>query len=102
MSAYILFDNLSVKDPGKLEAYKAAVRPVVEKFGGRYLVLGGRFEAREGTWKPRFPVMLEFPSYEQARRWYDSDDYRELKALRLASGDFNAVVIEGLDTPRSS
>jgi uncharacterized protein (DUF1330 family) len=101
MSAYILFDNLAVRDPAKLEAYKAAVKPVVERFGGRYLVLGGRFEAREGTWKPRFPVMLEFPSYDQARRWYDSDDYRELKALRLASGHFNAVLIEGLVAPRS-
>ena len=81
MSAYCLFDNLEVRDPKKLEEYKTRALSVVEQYGGRYVVLGGKFDIVEGDWGPTFPVMIEFPSLEQAHRWYDSDEYRELKAL---------------------
>ena len=96
MSAYCLFDNLEVTDISKLEEYKTRVAPIVQRYGGRYVVLGGKVELVEGTWKPVFPVMIEFPTIDQARRWYDSEEYRELKALRLSAGRFNAVFIEGL------
>lgn len=96
MPGYCLLDNLNVTDPARLEQYKARVASVVQKFGGRYLVLGGKVELVEGEWRPTFPVMIEFPSFEHARNWYYSEDYRDLKALRLAAGRFNAVLIEGL------
>jgi uncharacterized protein (DUF1330 family) len=41
-------------------------------------------------------VIIEFPGLEQAHRWYGSDEYRELKALRLSAVRSNAVFIEGL------
>ena len=96
MSAYCLFDNLEVTDPTKLEEYKNRALPVVERYGGRYVVLGGKFDTVEGEWRPTFPVMIEFPSLEQAYRWYDSDEYQELKALRLSAVRSNAVFIEGI------
>lgn len=99
MSAYCLLDNLEISDADKLERYKRDVGAVVRAYGGRYVVLGGEAELVEGNWKPTFPVMIEFPSFEQARRWYRSEDYRDLKALRLSSGRFNAVLIEGLESP---
>ena len=96
MSAYCLFDNLEVTDPAKLEEYKHRALPVVEHYGGHYIVLGGKFDRVEGEWQPTFPVMIEFPNLEQAYRWYDSDEYRELKALRLSAVRSNAVFIEGI------
>jgi uncharacterized protein (DUF1330 family) len=42
-----------------------------------------------------FPVVIEFPSLEDAHRWYDSDEYRNPKALRLAATRGNAVFIDG-------
>lgn len=95
MSAYCLFDNLEIHDASKLERYKSRVAAVVEKFGGRYVVLGGRVDRVEGSWQPTFPVMIEFPSLDDAHRWYDSDDYRDLKELRLSAGRFAAVFMEG-------
>src|SRR5690554_2368746 len=97
MPAYCLVDNLEISDPDKLEEYKLGVAAVVGAYAGRYVVLGGETELVEGSWKPTFPVMIEFPSFEQARRWYHSEDYRDLKALRLSAGRFNAVLIEGLE-----
>ena len=96
MSAYCLFDNLEVIDSAKLEEYKQRALPVVEQYGGRYVVLGGKFDIVEGEWGPTFPVMIEFPSLEKAYRWYDSDEYRDLKMLRLSAVRSNAVFIEGI------
>ena len=75
---------------------KARVAAVVEQFDGRYVVVGGQTDLVEGDWQPTYPVMIEFPSLEQAHRWYNSEEYRELKELRMSAGRFNAVFIEGL------
>jgi len=96
MSAYCLFDNLEVTDGAKLEEYKSRVLPTVQRYGGRYVVLGGRTDVVEGQWRPTYPVMLEFPSLEHAHRWYDSEEYRELKSLRLSAVRSNGVFMEGL------
>jgi len=95
MPAYFFVDVREVRDRARLDDYRARVTPVVEKFGGRYLVRGGPFEVVEGQWQPVFPVLVEFPSMEQARRWYDSEEYRELKQLRLSITDSRGVFIAG-------
>lgn len=95
MAAYCFLDVLEVTDPEKLEKYREGVLYTVERYGGRYLTVGGQCDVVEGDWKPVFPVLIEFPSLEEAHRWYDSDEYRELKALRLAATKGNAVFIEG-------
>jgi uncharacterized protein (DUF1330 family) len=96
MAAYCLFDNLEVLDAAKLTEYKDRVGPVVERFGGRYVVLGGTIDVMEGQWRPAFPVMIEFPNLEQAHAWYSSDEYAALKALRLSAVRSNAVFLQGL------
>ncbi len=96
MPAYFLFDIREVKDPAKMEEYKTSVAPVVEKFGGRYVVIGGPFEVLEGSSAPVYPVMVQFPDIDQARRWYNSEEYRELKALRLAATISNATLMAGV------
>lgn len=100
MAAYCFFDVLEVVDPDKLEKYRDGVMATVESHGGRYLTVGGRWDVVEGEWQPVFPVLIEFPSLEQAHRWYDSEEYRELKALRLAATKGNAVFIAGNEFKR--
>ncbi len=96
MSAFFFFDNLEVTDPAALETYKNSVGPVVAKYGGRYRVLGGAMTAFEGSWQPRYPVIIEFDDADKARAWYNSEDYSALKALRQSAVVCNAVLIEGL------
>jgi len=95
MSAYCFFDVREITNPKKVEEYQAGVAATVEQYGGRYLVLGGSFDVIEGDWRPGFPVIVEFPSLDQAHRWYDSVEYRPLKSLRLAGTRSNAVFIDG-------
>ena len=94
MPAYCLFDVLEITDSEKMETYRAGVFPTVEKYGGRYVVIGGPLEVVEGHWRPAFPVMLEFPSLAAAHRWYDSPEYAPLKALRLQATRGNAVFMD--------
>jgi uncharacterized protein (DUF1330 family) len=93
MPAYALFDNVHVTDPDALNQYKAAVLPVVDRFGGRYVVVGGEWETLEGDWSPTYPIMIEFPDMAAARAWYHSDDYRPLRDLRHRAATVNAVLL---------
>lgn len=94
MKSYCLFDCLQVNDTEKLEAYKKEVIPLVEKFGGKYIINRGKIKVIEGEWKPTFLVMIEFPNQEDAWTWYNSTEYQLLKDLRLSISISNGIIIE--------
>ena len=95
MAAYVLAD-VNVKDPALFEEYRGKVGATIEKYGGRYIVRGGSTEVLEGEWQPRRVVVLEFPSLERAKEWYNSADYRPLIALRQRAADTQVVMVEGV------
>ena len=94
MSAYLVVD-IEVTDPEAYDKYRSQVPSLVAKHGGKYLVRGGPFEILEGDWTPKRLVLLEFPSIEAAREFYDSDEYRPLKEIRLKATNSNLVLVEG-------
>ena len=95
MSAYFIVD-IDIHDAAGLEEYRKQVPATITKYGGRFIVRGGKVEQLEGEWQPKRLVLLEFPSVEQARRWYDSEEYRPLKAMRLKASSSNLILIEGV------
>ncbi len=95
MPAYIVAD-VTVTDQALMEEYRKRVPATLAKYGGRFVVRGGAHRTVEGDWKPNRLVILEFPSLEQAQRWYDSEEYREPKAMRLRAGLTNLVMVEGV------
>ena len=95
MPAYFIVD-IDVTNPTAFEEHRKAVPATVEKYGGKFLVRGGRMEVVEGSWRPKRVVVTEFPSLEQARRWYYSEEYRVLKALRLRTSKGNVILVEGV------
>ena len=97
MPAYVIVD-VTVTDQAAMDEYRKQVPATLAKYGGRFLVRGGTHQTVEGSWKPNRLVVLEFPSMEQAKRWYDSEEYREPKALRLRAGTANLVMVEGLQS----
>jgi uncharacterized protein (DUF1330 family) len=94
MPAYIIA-SVTVKDPALFEEYRKQVPATIAKHGGRYVVRGGATQRLEGEWNPSRLVVLEFPSMEQARRWYDSHDYEGPKALRMKCAATDLVLVEG-------
>ena len=97
MSAFLIFNVVAVRDAEKFATYREHVPATIEAHGGRYLVRGGDFEVLEGSWAPTRLMIVEFPNVEQAKRWYDSEEYRPLKDLRMSAGDVEAVLVQGLD-----
>ena len=95
MAAYVIVD-LTVTDLPTMEEYRKLVPGTLAKYGGRFLVRGGAHQTVEGDWKPNRMVVLEFPSMGQAKRWYDSEEYREPKAMRLRAGRANMIMVEGV------
>jgi uncharacterized protein (DUF1330 family) len=95
MSAFVVLD-VEVQDSKVYEQYKELAPPAIAAYGGRYLARGGRTETLEGTWKPYRLVILEFPTSEKARAWWDSREYAAAKKLRQACARTEMVLIEGL------
>ena len=94
MPAYLVVD-IEVTDPEAYEGYRSQVPSLVEKHGGKYLVRGGPFEILEGDWTPKRLVVLEFPTIEAAKGFYDSEEYRPLKEIRINATKSNLVLVEG-------
>ena len=88
--------DIDIQDAAGLEEYRKQVPATVTKYGGRFIVRGGKFEKLEGNWDPKRLVLPEFPSVEQAKQWYDSEEYQPLKAMRLKASTSNLVLVEGV------
>jgi uncharacterized protein (DUF1330 family) len=93
--AYIIA-QATVADPARYEEYKRLAQAAVEAYGARYLVRGGRVEHLEGDWRPPRLVILEFDSMVQARRFYDSPEYRAARQARENVAAMNMLAVEGL------
>jgi uncharacterized protein (DUF1330 family) len=92
--AYVIA-NVTVIDPVRYEEYRRLVPPTIEKFGGRFVVRGGAVEPLEGDWRPGRLVIVEFPSVEQARAWWSSDEYAGARAIRQATSTGTLLIVEG-------
>jgi uncharacterized protein (DUF1330 family) len=94
MTAYLI-GEIEVTDPSVYEEYRRQVLPVVQKYGGKFIVRGGKVETLEGGWAPKRLVALEFPSMEQARKFYRSPEYAPLIVLRKKASRGKLVIVEG-------
>ena len=91
--AYIVVDARST-DPERMAESRSLAQVAVEKHGGRYLVRGAPYETLEGRWQPQRLVMLEFPSMDAARGFYDSPEYKAARAARAGVSDFDMLLAE--------
>lgn len=95
MSAYVIAE-VNVIDPQLFAEYGKGVPGTIAAYGGRYLVRGGgQTDSREGGWAPKRVVVLEFPSMERARAWYESAEYKPLLAMRLKAAQSKMIFVEG-------
>ena len=95
MAAYIIVD-VEITDPVEYAAYIRVVPPTIARFGGRFLVRGGKAVTLEGSWTPKRVVVLEFPTFATARAWWASEEYRAPKALRQSASVTDMILVEGV------
>ena len=97
MAAYIIADIAEITDGAAFQSYAGKAGPTIPRYNGTPRVVRGKVEVLEGTWKPANLVILEFPTVERAREWYNSSEYHPLVAERnKASRGNNLILIEGV------
>jgi len=94
MTAYVI-GEIEVTDPAAYAEYGKQVPATIEKYGGRFVVRGGRVEALEGGWSPKRLVVLQFPSMAQALAWYRSPEYAPLISMRQKASRGKLLAVEG-------
>ena len=95
MPAYIIVE-IEILDPAGYEEYKKLAGASVEKYGGKYIVRGGKTEVLEGDWQPKRIVVLEFESMQRAKEWLNCEEYREPRKMRHRTARTNMLLVEGM------
>lgn len=98
MTALAIFEVIPLINPAaqqlaNYEIYRAIVPELVARFGGTYIVRGGKGETLEGSspW-PRWHV-IQFGNAEQIRLFWNSEEYQNLKHLRDGVVSVRAVLV---------
>lgn len=93
--AYIL-GQIDVTNPQQYSEYTKLTPSIIEKFGGRFMARGGKNETLEGAGAKGRVVVIEFPSYERAREFYNSMEYQTAKKVRAGAATVQFILVEGL------
>jgi uncharacterized protein (DUF1330 family) len=88
--------QVDVTDPEGFKTYVAANQAAFHKYGARYVIRAGRYEAVEGTCRSRL-VVIEFKDYETALACYRSPEYQHAITLRQRRAVADIAVVEGYD-----
>jgi len=95
MSIYMVIES-QVRDAVLYHRYIELVAPIVEQYGGRYLVRGGKVTPLGDGWNPERMIILEFPAEEFVRQWLSSPEYQKIAPLREKGAATRAVLLEGV------
>jgi len=97
--AYVIVE-MKITDLEQYKQYMAEAPAAVKAHGGEYIVRGGRHESLEGDWQPSRLGVLRFPSYAQAKAFYDGEMYTRIRQKRRGATEyFNMVLVEGVPAP---
>ena len=94
MAAYFIAD-VDITDAEEYRRYAQQAGPIIRQYGGKTLVMDNQPETTEGNWHPKRIVMIEFPTVEQARAWYDSPEYTAISDMRFRSANSNVILVKG-------
>jgi uncharacterized protein (DUF1330 family) len=95
VAAYVI-SEVEVLDPAFIEQYRSLAQATIDKYSGRYVVRGGAVEPVEGDWAPKHIVIVEFPTMERARTWYQSPEYAEALKVRQKALNRRLIFVEGV------
>lgn len=77
----------------KYEEYIRQVKPIVNKYGGRYLIRSNDITALQEVWIPRRVIIIEWETEEQLTRCFQSEEYKKIVGNREDSVDSRAIIV---------
>ena len=94
MVAYIVFTREKTRDQAELDTYSQEVSASLTGHSVTTRAYYGRNEVLEGS-AVEGVAILEFPTFEEAKAWYDSPAYRKVREHRYKGADYRAIIVEG-------
>ena len=94
MSAYAIL-QINITNQENYKEYLNQVTTIVKKHQGEYIVRGGKSEVVLGEWNYQRTVVVRFPSYDVALKWYNSEEYKPVRKIREENSEGNMIIIEG-------
>ena len=95
MAAYWVA-RAKINDPVMYKKYTDRVPAIVDRFGGKILARGGRYQIMEGPETFHRFIVIEFPTLEQGVACFTSPEYQEAAAFRRGgAGIVENVIVEG-------
>jgi uncharacterized protein (DUF1330 family) len=98
MPAYLIA-FIEVTDPQQYAQYTQRTPAAIAKFGGRFIVRGGKTKTLEGPQEKRRVVVIEFPDFERAEAFFQSEEYQHAKGFRKGAAKATFVLVEGAAPP---
>lgn len=95
--AYSITEVLEVIDPAGAQRYSELTPVSVEKFGGRFVVLGAQPTVAEGD-AGLVLAVVEWPDMETLEAWYNSDDYAPSREIAATAMRRRLVFLPGVPT----
>ncbi len=95
MPAYLV-SMINITNPEKYKDYTRVSGAIVAQYGGKFLARGGERAVMEGGLDYARVVIVEFPSMQAAKTFYNSPEYSGARAKRAGAADFNVVITEGI------
>jgi len=105
---YVVVTIKRVLDLEAFRDYAARVAPIIESYGGKYVAVDKKPDVRSGEWPFIRTVIVAYPNYEAAQKWYDSAEYQRIIPIRMRAIDANIAMVRdaeeaGIDMdPRKS
>ena len=96
MPAYFVA-QVDIHDRAGYERYMQAAGAAGMPAGIRVLAMDDKPTLLEGKWHGPKTIILEFPSEEALRSWYDSPSYQAAAKLRWAATSSNVVMVKGVE-----
>ncbi len=87
--------QISIEDPERYKQYLQGYDEVFSRFHGRVVAVDDAVSLLEGEWPHGRTVLIEFPSEQHLRAWYESPAYQALAVHRRSAATANIVVVHG-------
>ena len=96
MPAYVIFMREDkIRDQAEMDIYSRMNRESPRDPNLKALAVYGATEALEGK-APDGMVLLQFPTVEDAKAWYNNPNYQAAIPHRLKGADYRAFIVQGI------
>ncbi len=95
MPAYVIFTREKTTDQAEMDIYSGQAGATLDGHPVKVLAFYGEHKVLEGS-PHEGAVILEFPTLEQAKAWYDSPAYQAAAKHRQAGSHYRVFIVEGV------